>query len=78
MWKEFFGEKARIIGIDMNPDAKKLEKEGFEIFIGNQSDEKFWDNFFKKVGKVDVILDDGGHTNQQQIVTTAKSINNIK
>ena len=22
MWKEFFGEKARIIGIDMNPDAK--------------------------------------------------------
>ena len=22
MWKEYFGEKARIIGIDMNPDAK--------------------------------------------------------
>ncbi len=78
MWKEFFGEKARIIGIDMNPDAKKLEKEGFEIFIGNQSDEKFWDNFFKKVGKIDILLDDGGHQNKQQILTLSKSIENIK
>ena len=78
MWKEYFGEKARIIGIDMNPDAKKLEKEGYEIFIGSQSDEKFWDNFFNKVGKIDILLDDGGHQNKQQILTLSKSIENIK
>ena len=70
MWKKFFGEKARIIGIDLNPDAKKFEELGFEIFIGSQSDEVFWKNFFSKVGGVDIILDDGGHTNFQQIMTT--------
>ena len=28
--------------------CKKLEKNGFKIYIGNQSDKKFWDNIFKK------------------------------
>ncbi|OOZ44788.1 class I SAM-dependent methyltransferase [Solemya velum gill symbiont] len=69
MWREFFGDKARIIGIDLNPIAKKWEEDGFEIFIGNQSDEKFWECFFDQVGPIDVLLDDGGHTYDQQIVT---------
>jgi len=29
MWREYFGEQARIIGIDINPGAKKWEKDGF-------------------------------------------------
>ena len=70
MWRNFFGKQARIIGIDLNPEAKKWESEGFEIFIGNQSDELFWDNFKKEVGSLDVVLDDGGHTYEQQIITT--------
>jgi hypothetical protein len=77
MWKNFFGKKAKIIGIDLNPNAKKLERYGFKIFIGNQADPLFWRNFFKKVGKVDIILDDGGHTNKQQIITTNSCVNNI-
>ena len=48
MWKNFFGKKARIIGIDLNPEAKKFEKDGFEIIIGDQSSEVFWKKFFKK------------------------------
>ena len=36
----FFGKKARIIGIDLDPSAKELEKFGFEIFIGDQSSNK--------------------------------------
>ncbi|NQW07580.1 MAG: class I SAM-dependent methyltransferase [Candidatus Pelagibacter sp.] len=78
MWRDFFGKKARIIGVEFNPAAKKWEKDGFEIFIGSQSDEKFWDHFFKKIGSVDIILDDGGHTNEQQIVTAHKCIPFIK
>jgi hypothetical protein len=77
MWKKYFGKKAEIIGIDLNPNAKKLEKYGFKIFIGNQADPVFWKNFFKEIGKVDVILDDGGHTNKQQIITTNSCVNNI-
>tara|TARA_B100000941_G_scaffold241431_1_gene185013 strand:- start:682 stop:1539 length:858 start_codon:yes stop_codon:yes gene_type:complete len=78
MWKKYFGKKAKIIGIDLNPKAKKLEKNGFKIYIGNQSDKKFWENFYKKEGKVDLILDDGGHKNLQQISTVHHSLPYIK
>jgi hypothetical protein len=37
MWRNFFGKEARIIGIDLNPLAKKWEDDGFEIHIGSQS-----------------------------------------
>ena len=78
MWRNFFGKKAKIIGIDLNPESKKFEKYGFKIFIGDQSKENFWKTFFQKVGKVDLVLDDGGHTNYQQIITTNCCIPNIK
>lgn len=78
MWRSYFGHQARIIGIDFNPGAKKWQKEGFEIFIGNQADPMFWDDFFKSVGEVDIILDDGGHTNEQQIITTNKTVPYIR
>ena len=77
MWKDYFGEKARIIGIDNNSNAKYWEKYGFQIFIGNQSDEKFWNSFKSKVGKVDILLDDGGHIDYQQAVTLFENIDNI-
>lgn len=78
MWRDFFGPQARIIGIDVNPNAKKWEDEGFEIFIGSQSDELFWDEFINEVGQVDIVLDDGGHTYAQQIVTTEKVLSHIR
>jgi len=78
MWRNYFGKDARIIGVELNPDAKRFEKDGFEIHIGNQSDKNFWKLFFEKVGEVDIILDDGGHTNFQQIVTTSSCVPFIK
>ncbi len=78
MWREFFGPKARIIGVDFNPNAKKWEEHGFEIFIGSQSDESFWKDFIEKVGPIDVVLDDGGHTYLQQITTTEMLLDHIK
>lgn len=77
MWRDFFGPKARIIGVDLNPNAKKWEEHGFEIFIGSQSDDVFWEEFKKQIGPIDVILDDGGHTYDQQIITTESLISNI-
>ena len=35
MWKSFFGSRARIIGIDLNPKAKKFAEKGIEIYIGD-------------------------------------------
>tara|TARA_B100001758_G_C18355146_1_gene582247 strand:+ start:416 stop:1276 length:861 start_codon:yes stop_codon:yes gene_type:complete len=78
MWQDFFGDKARIIGIEINESAKIWRDHGFEIFIGSQSDPIFWRDLFTQVGKVDVVLDDGGHTYQQQIVTVESCLPNIK
>lgn len=77
VWKNYFGNNARIIGVDLNPECKKFETDGIEIFIGDQADPFFWKNFYEKVGNVDVILDDGGHKNKDQIITTINSVHNI-
>ena len=74
MWRDFFGPQARIIGVDLNPEAKKWEKEGFEIFIGDQSSAEFWKKTLNTIGKLDIVLDDGGHTYEQQIMTTESVI----
>lgn len=78
MWREYFGPKARIIGVDFNPSAKKWEQHGFEIFIGDQSSDEFWEGFYRQVGPVDVLLDDGGHTNLQQTVTAVHGIRRVQ
>jgi hypothetical protein len=78
MWRDYLGDKARIIGIDFNPEAKKWAGHGFEIHIGDQADPAFWERFFRAAGDVDVILDDGGHTNEQQVVTTAHCLPHIR
>ena len=64
-----------IIGIASNKSVSI--NENFEIFIGSQSDPNFWNSFFEKVGNVDIILDDGGHTNEQQIITLTSCISRI-
>ena len=66
IWKKLFGANSTIIGIDNNPDCKKFEEFGVKIEIGNQADPLFWKSFFNKYNQVDIILDDGGHTNAQQ------------
>ncbi len=77
MWRKFLGKKAKIIGIELNPEAKKFEKYGYKIYVGDQSDPLFWKKFYKKIGKIDILIDDGGHTNLQQITTFMESIENI-
>ncbi len=78
MWKDYFGPKARIIGVDLNPDCKQLEEENIQIFIGSQSDRKFLRELKSQIPKVDILLDDGGHTMHQQIVTYEELFSHIK
>jgi hypothetical protein len=78
MWREWLGSDARIIGIDLNPAAEQWRAHGFEIFIGDQGDPKFWRNTFASIGPFDALLDDGGHQSFQQIVTAAEAIDAAK
>jgi len=80
IWKRYFGLNSNIIGVDINPLCKKFENKSLDIHveIGDQSSNDFWERFFEKYGEVDVILDDGGHTNQQQIITCINTVPKIK
>ena len=78
MWREFFGPNALIIGVDLNPEAKKWEEHGFDIRIGSQSDPIFWEKLCAEFGPFDILLDDGGHLYEQQIVTVESVLPHIK
>lgn len=69
MWKKYFGKSAKIVGVDIDPNCKQFEDEQIAIEIGSQEDVYFWAEFKKKYPRVDILLDDGGHTMNQQITT---------
>jgi hypothetical protein len=69
MWKRYFGPQAHIFGIDINPQCKKLEEEQIQIFIGDQDDRRFLQSLAEKIPRMDILIDDGGHTMKQQICT---------
>lgn len=62
MFQRYFGPLARIVGIDIRPECRKLNgKPGLHVRIGNQSDEKFLQEVIDEFGVPDVVLDDGSH-----------------
>jgi hypothetical protein len=69
MWRDYFGPKATIYGVDIEPDCRTYEKDGVKIFIGDQADRTFWNTFRHNVPRLDIVIDDGGHMAEQQIVT---------
>jgi len=69
MWRDYFGPRAAIYGVDIEPACRAYEREGIKIFIGDQSDRIFWRQFRHEVSALDIIIDDGGHRAEQQIVS---------
>jgi hypothetical protein len=69
MWKNYFGPNAKIFGVDINPHCQQMADEQVEIFIGDQADRAFLKSLAKKIPRIDILIDDGGHTMKQQIHT---------
>ena len=61
MWKDYFGPRAQIYGIDINPACKTLEEGRIKIFIGDQEDRAFLRSVADAMPRIDIVLDDGGH-----------------
>ena len=78
MWKSYFGPKAKIYGIDIDPDCKKFEEENIEIFIGSQSDKNFLKELKQKIPFVDILIDDGGHTMNQLKTSFDEMFSHVK
>ncbi|OVE80148.1 hypothetical protein BVY02_01255 [bacterium J17] len=78
MWRDYFGPKARIIGVDIDPKCKALAKEPqIEIYIGDQADRTFLKKLVKDVPKIDIVIDDGGHTMVQQKTSFEELLPNV-
>lgn len=77
LWKNYFGPRCRVYGVDINPYCKKYEEEQIQIFIGDQGDRSFLRSLRKKIPKVDILIDDGGHRMEQQIATFEEMIEYI-
>jgi hypothetical protein len=73
MWNHYFDNKCTIYGIDINSDclniSNKLQTTNINITIGNQESREFWREYLKDKPKFDIIIDDGGHTMNQQIIS---------
>ncbi len=69
MWKHYFGPQAQIIGVDIDTRCAALAEPGIEIEIGDQEDPQTHARLREKYGEFDIVIDDGGHSMRQQIVT---------
>lgn len=78
MWQDYFGPKAKIYGVDVNPRCKELEKDNIEILIGSQSDRAFLQKLKTQLPKIDILIDDGGHTMKQQVVSFQELYDHVK
>ena len=68
MWKEYF-PKANIVALDIDPKCKQYEEDRITIHTGDQTDVKFLNDVFNQYGHFEIILDDGGHSWKQQIIS---------
>ena len=69
MWHDYFGAGCRMFGVDVNPKCKAFENAATTIFIGDQADRGFLAQLRSELPRIDILIDDGGHTMQQQIAT---------
>jgi cephalosporin hydroxylase len=69
MWKDYFGPAAHITGVDIAEKCKDFTEDRIDVVIGDQEDREFLHRLGRKLGDIDVLIEDGGHTAKQQIAT---------
>lgn len=70
LFKRYLGEQAKIYGVDIDPACRAaVEHNGHRFFLADQSKPDQLQAVVRETGPVDIIVDDGGHTADQQITT---------
>jgi hypothetical protein len=69
LWEHYLGPGAVLVGVDINESAVRMADPRRTILLGDQSDPEFLRSVVHEHGPFDVIVDDGGHTMEQQITS---------
>ncbi len=69
MLQDYLGPRARLVGMDIDPLAIVTIEDRFNAVLGDQEDPASLVAISEKYGPFDVIIDDGGHTMNQQIIS---------
>lgn len=78
MWRHYFGSGCHVYGVDIEKDCKCYENEYTEIFIGDQANRNFWKTLKQQLPAVDILIDDGGHQVEQQIITLEEMLPHLR
>lgn len=78
MWRSYFGNDSHIYGVDIEDACRAYQNEYTTILIGDQEDHLFWQRLKKQVKKIDIIIDDGGHTPEQQQCTLEELLPHLR
>jgi len=68
LWKQYFGPKAKIVGIDYDDKAMFSEPQ-IETFCGEQKNIDMWNHILEKYGQPDIVIDDGSHDQTDVLAT---------
>lgn len=68
MWRDFF-PRAVIHGLDMDAECRRHEEDRIRIHIGDQSERACLDRLCEIIPEPDIIIDDGSHVADHQILT---------
>lgn len=77
MWRQYFGPRCQVHGVDIEPACQRCAAERISVHIGDQSDRAFWQLFRQQIPSVDVFIDDGGHTPEQQRITLEEMLPHV-
>lgn len=71
MWDEYFSyNKTKLYAVDIDKKCKDIHKsKRVKILIGNQKDRIFLKKLTNIVKPFDIIIDDGGHTMEEQQIS---------
>jgi SAM-dependent methyltransferase len=78
MWKKYFGRGAKIYGADIDPRCLQLTEENISIYLVDQENRESLRSLKRDTPMMDIIIDDGGHTMNQQILTFEEMYGHVK
>jgi predicted O-methyltransferase YrrM len=78
LWRDYFGPKAHIYGVDIEPACKAYAADSVTVFVGDQADRVFWGDVRRQVPALDIVIDDGGHQPVQRVVSLEELLPHLR